>query len=216
VSHVAAATVDDLVPDVAIVPCGIDVATYRMDEPREPTRVVFLGRDEPRKGLDVLLDAWPLVRRVVPEAELVVLGASRRPEPGVRYHGTVNEEQKRRLLAGSAVLVAPNLLGESFGIVLLEGMAAGCAIVASALPAFADVLDGAGMLVPKDDCEALAGSIAALLQDRRLWQQYADLGSRRVQAFDRSRVLDGYLRAYESALAADRRATRHHERVGAP
>lgn len=200
-SPVAADALPDRWGDVEVIPNAIDVASYQPEVPRHPHRVVFLGRDDPRKGLDVLLEAWPAIRRAVPEAELVVMGRGRpRTVPGVEFRGRVEDEEKRRTLSSAAVMVAPNLGGESFGITVAEAMAAGCAVVASDLAAFAAVLDGNGILVPAGDAAYLARQVAGLLADPA---RIEGLGRRAREAaarFDWARVLGRYRRAYESAL----------------
>jgi phosphatidylinositol alpha-mannosyltransferase len=130
-------------------------------------RITFLGRlDEPRKGLDVLLAALPEIRSALGEIEVVVAGqGSIAPPPGVRLLGPISEAAKVELLTSSDVFVAPHRARESFGIVLLEAMAAGAPVVASALPAFADLLrprgggEPLGELVPIGDAAALAAAI---------------------------------------------------------
>lgn len=202
VSPVAAQVLEGIA-DYRIVPNGLDVALYRMgEEHRAPTRVMFLGRDDPRKGLDVLLAAWPSIRNAVPTADLVVAGTDRPPIDGVSFLGRVSEEEKRSLLRGSAVFVAPNLGGESFGIVLTEAMAAGCAIVASDLPAFVDVLGDSGSIVPAGDGEAIARSIIELLEDGARRSALQRAAAVRVERFDKAAVTAGYVEAYESALRA--------------
>lgn len=190
--------------DVRVIPNGIDVADYAPGTaPRRANRVAFLGRDDPRKGLDVLIEAWARVRDVMPDAQLTVMGTARESIiPGVEWLGRVDEETKRRGLQESAVYCAPNTGGESFGIVLVEAMAAGCAVVASDLAAFAAVVGEAGMLVPAGDADALAGTLISLLQSPDLT---AELGARaitRAARFDRSSVLPAYVTAYEQAIGA--------------
>ncbi len=189
---------DDL--DVSIVPNGIDVASMRVDVPRDPLAVVFLGRDEPRKGLDVLLEAWPAVQSAVPDARLVVMGAAREVE-GVDWRGVVDEEEKAATLNGSAVYVAPNLGGESFGIVLVEGMAAGVAVVASDLSAFVEVGEDAALYFPVGDADALADRLVTVLTDEELRAGLSEAGIERAAAFDWSVVAAEYRRHYESALS---------------
>ncbi len=203
VSPVAAGAVEPLAGTVTIVPNAIDVVSYRLDLPRHPRRVVFVGRDEPRKGLDVLLDAWPGVRASLPEAELMVVGGRRSPQPGVRYLGVTDEAEKRRVLAGAAILCAPNLGRESFGIVLAEGLAAGCRVVAADLPAFRFVLGETGTLVPPGDATALARALVADLRDEPTSSSEA-ARRRRAAEFDWSVVLDRYLAIYEQAVAGRR------------
>lgn len=201
VSPVAASAVSPLVEKLRIIPNGLDSERYRLPLPRHPQRVVFLGRDEPRKGLAVLLSAWERVARQVPSAELVVLGAARsEPAANVHYLGRVDDEAKRRELAQAAILCAPNLGQESFGLVLLEGMAAGCAVVASRLPAFEDVAGAAARLFAPGNVEQLAASLVDLLQDP---EQAASLGLQareKAREFDWQNVLPKYLAAYREAI----------------
>lgn len=200
VSAVAAAAVDGLV-SVRIIPNGIDLEDYRPgDDPPPRDGVLFIGRDEPRKGLDVLLQAWPLIRSRNPRAELRVVGAVRESGPeGVTFLGRVSDQRKRELLATSAVLAVPNLGGESFGIVGLEGLASGCAVVASDLDAFRAVCADAAVYARTGDPLDLASAVNSLLGDRGL---RADLGVRAVRRsrqFGRGVVLGAYLLAYEDA-----------------
>ena len=106
---------------------------------------MFLGRDDPRKGLDVLLEAWTTVHAQHDQAQLTVIGrVERPPQPGVTFVGFADEREKERLLSQAEIMVAPQIGGESFGITVAEGLAAGCQVIASDLPAFAYVLDGVG------------------------------------------------------------------------
>lgn len=212
VSEVAASALPERWGAVEIVPNAIDVASYRRPVPRQPNRVSFLGRDDPRKGLGVLLAAWPEIRVAHPEAELLVLGVTRpgSPPPGVRFLGRVDEEEKRRSLASSTVHVAPNVGGESFGLVVAEAMAAGCAVVASDIPAFRAVLGGGGRLVPPGDVAALAGAVATLLGDPATASDLGETAAVSVGRFDWPNVTASYRRVYESALE------RHGSRIGKP
>ena len=198
-------TAADAIPadwgDLEIIPNAIDVASYDISVARIRSRVAFLGRDEPRKGLDVLLDAWPDVRSAHPDAELVVMGADRGiPPPGVTYLGPVTGREKRRVLASSSIYVAPNTGGESFGIVVVEGMAAGCAVVASELESFREVLGDSGRLVPVGDPAALAEAISALLADPENARRLGVSARKRSSRFDWSQVVERYLEVYANAL----------------
>jgi phosphatidylinositol alpha-mannosyltransferase len=185
---------------VRIVPNGLDVARYRTGAERVPRRVVFLGRDDPRKGLDTLLQAWPLVASAVPGAELRVLGATRRSGPaGVEFLGRVEEAAKVAELGAAAVLCAPNLGGESFGLIVAEGLAAGCAVVASDLAAFRHVAGDAARLVPPGDAAALSRALTEILWDEGEIARLSGVGRRAAACFDRAAVLEGYLAAYRAA-----------------
>jgi phosphatidyl-myo-inositol alpha-mannosyltransferase len=201
VSTVAAGAVSALT-SVRIIPNGIDLEAYLPEPGSRKAGVVFLGRDEPRKGLDVLLRAWPLVRSRHPDVELRVVGASRTAGPaGVDFVGRVSEEDKRFELSRAAMLVVPNLGGESFGIVGLEGLAAGCAVVASDLDAFRDVCGDAAIYATPGDPVSLAAAMRSVVGDEHLRADLGERALRRSRRFGRDVVLGAYLMAYEEALA---------------
>lgn len=201
VSPVARAAIPERWGPVEVIPNAIDVASFRLRVARESRRVAFLGRDDPRKGLDLVLEAWPEVIQARPDAELIVMGADRGvPPPGVIYLGRVSGEEKRRVLASSAVYVAPNTGGESFGLVVAEGMAAGCAVVASDLDAFKAVLGDTGELVAAGDTSALARALADLLQDPDKAKRLGEAAAERVRRFDWSEVVESYRNAYAQSL----------------
>ncbi len=201
VSPVAAAAVAGLV-QCREIPNGIDVDAYRPADAAVAGRVVFLGRDEPRKGLDVLLEAWPAVRAEHPGATLRVVGSQRSgPAEGVEYLGRVDEAHKRDELRRAAVLCAPNLGGESFGLVVAEGMAAGCAVVASDIPAFRAVLGDAGVLVEPGSPAQLSSALARLLGDPGTAGKYGELALRAAGRFDGAAVAAAYEGVYRSVAS---------------
>ena len=203
VSPVAESVVDRLGP-IRIIPNGIDLRVFRVD-PKQPGSVVFVGRDDERKGLDVLLAAWPGVIEAVPHAELTVVGAIRSdPPPGVTYLGRVPDDEKQAVLARSEVAVTPNLGGESFGIVVAEAMASGCAVVASALPAFTRVLGSTGRLVKVGDSHGVEAAVIDLLTHGSEREELVAASMDRVQMFDGRTVAAEYVSAYEDAIASHR------------
>jgi phosphatidylinositol alpha-mannosyltransferase len=159
--------------DAVVIPNGIEFDDFaRLRESRaDHPRLIFLGRlDEPRKGLDVLLAAVPLIRKSRPDVEVIVAGQGNRPLPTwCSSLGMISAEAKIALLGSADVFVAPHLARESFGIVLLEAMARGVPIVASQLPSFLDVLgsqqDGGqlGEVFAAGDSAALAASVLRVL-----------------------------------------------------
>lgn len=204
VSHVSASAISPF-SNPRVIPNGIDTADYGRGEKRT-NRVAFLGRDDERKGLQVMLDAWPHVREHIPEAELRVIGAERDDTiPGVAFLGRVSEATKLEELSSAEVYCAPNLGGESFGIVVVEGMASGCAIVASAIPAFVSVLDGSGELIAPGDSGALAQRILSLLNDRRHLESRQAAAVEAAARFDGQAVADRYIAAYDDAIASHSR-----------
>lgn len=200
VSAEAANAVDGFAGDVEIVPNAVDVSAFPA-RTRLRHQVAFVGRDDPRKGLDDLLEAWPRVRAAVPTAELVVVGARRgSSEDGVIFEGRVSGARKREVLASSAVYCAPNTGNESFGVTLVEGMAAGCAVVATDLPAFVAVAGGVADHVPVGDPRVLADTLVRLLEDEERSRRLRAAAKERARDFDWNRVLPRWIELYEQAM----------------
>lgn len=199
VSRTAADVLPASLP-VTIVPNAIDVDAFGASVDKTPTRVAFIGRDEPRKGLDVLVAAWPVVLAAVPSAELVVMGADR-GLPDIRWVNHVSDSDKASILGSSGVYVAPSIGGESFGVVLVEGMAAGAALVSSDLKAYRDVAGDAAVYFETGNARALAQALIDLLGDDERRDALADVGRVRATEFDWSVVAARYESIYEHALS---------------
>jgi phosphatidylinositol alpha-mannosyltransferase len=185
---------------IEVIPNGIDydrLASLAGD--RRGRRVLFVGRPEPRKGLHVLLDAF---RRLPDDAELVLVGPERAEGDRVRALGRVDDHELRRQLADADVLCAPSLGGESFGVVLAEGMAAGLPVVASRIPGYVEVLpETCGRLVPPGDPGGLATALSELLADEDLRRRLGEAGRREAARFAWPRVAEQVLAVYERAVA---------------
>lgn len=199
--------------DYRIIPNGVDVSgqpvrTQPADEPG--SRILFIGRPERRKGLPVLLEAFA---HLPERARLDVVGVSqdqlertgvRLPAAvtrRIRAHGHVTDRERARLLSSSDVLCVPSLAGESFGIVLLEGMAAGVPVVASAIPGYVDVLPpSCGILVPPGDAPRLATALAGLLDDGAARARLGSAGRQEAWKYDWSRVAARILEVYREVL----------------
>ena len=168
VSTAAAATARECLGlEATILFNGVDLGAIDAAEPwptKGPT-VLFVGRDEPRKGRDVLLAAARLLPESVtlwvtgspPERKTHIAGAS------IEFLGVIDDTERDRRLRGADVLCAPSRGGESFGMVLLEAMAASTAVVASDIEGYREALDGHGTLVAPDDPVQLAGALTAAL-----------------------------------------------------
>jgi phosphatidylinositol alpha-mannosyltransferase len=201
--------------DAVEIPNGVDVASFasapRLDGyPRAGKTVLFLGRyDEPRKGMTVLLGALPSLVERFPDVQLLIVGRGDedqlRSQAGklvghLRFLGQVDDAGKASAMRSADVYCAPNTGGESFGIVLVEAMAAGTAVVASDLHAFRRVLrDGeAGQLVPVEDSAALAAGLIAVLENDVLRERYVKAGAAAVRRYDWSVVAGQIIRVYET------------------
>ncbi|BDO42293.1 GDP-mannose-dependent alpha-(1-2)-phosphatidylinositol mannosyltransferase [Cellulomonas sp. NTE-D12] len=214
--------VEHLGGDAVVIPNGVYVDRFahaardeRWTGTRDAPTIAFLGRlDEARKGLPVLLGAVGRVLDEVPGARFLVAGrgdtgADQAQEvlgtraASVEFLGGLSDEDKARLLSSADVYCAPQTGGESFGIVLVEAMSAGAAVVASDLGAFARVLDdgSAGVLFRTGDSVDLADTLLRVLGDAELRRTVADHARQVVRRYDWSTVSDQVLTVYEMAVA---------------
>ena len=211
---------------LSVVPNGVDVKFFAPSARTPGTRAVrllFVGQwMDRRKGLSVLVDALQRLQAGGVEATLDVVGNGG-PEPrdlerrtpgafprGVTVHGIVSEEELRRLLHAADVFVAPSLGCESFGMVLLEAMAAGCAVVCSDIDGYRSVTSKEGAwLVPAGDPVKLGEALAALAvaPERRHRMGNSNLGAARQYDWRAiaARIREEYARASASETARRRR-----------
>ena len=202
--------------DAVVIPNGVDISTFTNAKPMfgwpgDHQSIVFLGRgDEPRKGLSVLVEAYPEIRRQHPQVRLLIAGPgepadalkklSREDRASVTVLGMIAPQDKASVLASGSVYVAPNTGGESFGIVLLEAMASGTPVVASDLEAFKRVLDNgkAGITFENENSEDLARVVGQLLSDPTRQAELSAQGKLRAAEFDWSVVAERIVDVYES------------------
>lgn len=188
--------------DYEIIPNGVDTAQFARtsiipEDAHGCLNILFVGRLEPRKGLKYLLRAFPYVKRRVPKCRLIVVGdgplrsyyerfVDRDIQADVIFKGRVTADELSSLYSNSAILCAPAVRGESFGIVLLEGMASGLPIVASGIEGYKCVLShgGEGILVKPRDPLALAEAILYLLQDERARMELEQRGREKAARYD--------------------------------
>jgi len=157
-----------------VIPNGVEIPKG-IDPGGRAESIVFAGRHDPRKGLPVLLRAWPRLRgrglrlRVLgadPLAVRLLLARLRMSEEGIDLLGFVDDATLTDELAAAKLLVAPSLGNESFGMVITRAFACAAPVVASDIPGYREILsEETGALVPPDDPEALADAVAALLED---------------------------------------------------
>ncbi len=206
--------------DYRIIPNGVDLELFRAKaKPVERfcdgrLNILFVGRLEKRKGFGVLLEAFGHVQREVPGVRLLVVGAFNDDDKkpfiefirknriyGVRFIGHVPEDELPRYYHTCDVFCAPSLGYESFGMVLIEAMAAGKPVVASAIPGYTEVVkSGAeGLLVPPGDPQALARAIIHLLQNPQLRITMGEMGKRKASRYSWRQIASEVLEYYKEA-----------------
>lgn len=216
--------IDHLGGDAVIIPNGVDTAVFAAARPDERWTatlqapiICFLGRlDEPRKGLAVFIASVGKILEAVPGARFVVAGQGDEGkaaaieqlvgagiDPGrVEFIGRITDGEKCALFSGGAIYVAPQTGGESFGIVLVEAMAAGALVVASNLGAFERVLDhgNAGMLFVNGDGADLARVCIQALADRAASQAITSHAQVWAGRFDWKHVTTQIENVYDIAV----------------
>jgi phosphatidylinositol alpha-mannosyltransferase len=202
--------------DAVIIPNGVRVSDFTKFPAKAiengPFRILFLGRlDESRKGLAVLLAALEKIIKVFPDliCEIVGPGEISEISPKIKknlvFKGMLSSNEKAKAYTSCDVYVAPNLGGESFGIVLLEAMSAGCPVLASDLSAFKRVLKNgeAGALFEAGNAESLANELIGLLQDQARRKNLRNSGFIRAKEFDWTNIVRQILDVYASVSQVD-------------
>jgi phosphatidylinositol alpha-mannosyltransferase len=201
---------DGIQGDFTVLFNGIDVERFANAEPMptESPTVLFFGRHEPRKGLGVLLDA---VTALPDDVTVWIVGhgpqtdalkAKHANNPRLEWLGRVDDTELARRLASADVFCAPSLFGESFGVVLIEAMAAGTAIVASDLPGYRAVAlpDEHALLVPPEDVDALAKTLNELLADPIRRAELVAAGRVRAEEYAMPKLAAAYAELYTSLV----------------
>lgn len=192
---------------------GIELERFRKADrtlASHPT-IAYVGRHEPRKGLGVLIDAMKMLPDSVrlwvmsqgPETEALKRRAG--GDSRIEWLGPVTDEEKIERLKGADVFCVPSLRGESFGIVLLEGMAARTPVVASDLPGYRNVASSGteALLTPPGDSEALADALRSVLSNPLQGEDLVRAGDRRAEQFNIDRLAEIYVDLYRSAISLE-------------
>jgi phosphatidylinositol alpha-mannosyltransferase len=168
-------------------------------------RVLFVGRHEERKGLEVALRALAMVGA---EIEFLVVGdgpltaslQKQYPDRRVRWLGQVDKEERAKRYRSAEMLIAPSIGGESFGVVLLEAMANGTPVVASDIPAYRwlTVNGDSALLFPPGDSDALAKLLVDLIANATLQARLRDRGYARVRSFSFAEIAKRYVTLFEA------------------
>jgi phosphatidylinositol alpha-mannosyltransferase len=205
-----------------IIPSGIDYAFFAAEVPPVPRfmddkrNILFVGRQEKRKGLPYLLEAYARLKTEMPKLRLIIVG----PDGGIRpacqryisqhdvkdvvFTDFVPYEDLPRYYKTGDVFCAPNTGQESLGLIILEAMAAGTPIVASRIEGFSDVLtDGVhGLLVPPRDSDALYAAIKRLLSDAAMREVMAQAGARQAQKYSWEEISGRVLQYYQETASS--------------
>lgn len=205
-----------------IVPNGVDVTRFSSAEPIPELRdgrlnVLFVGRMEPRKGAKFLLAALPAIRAALPDSRVTFVGGGpltwyyrshvpRSCRDYATFEGRVSGDMLPRYFRTADVYCSPATGGESFGIVLLEAMAAGAAIVASNIEGYRDVLshEETGILVPPREPAAIADAVTRVGRDESLRGALVENARCAVERYSWDRVTREILGVYEEALSGAR------------
>lgn len=205
-----------------VIPNGVETDRFRPDLVRPLPQfddgrpnILFVGRPEKRKGVGYLLRAYPHVKNAFPDARFIVVGAGNWEESPYRAYierhnlrdivivGRVSEEELPRYHRSAQVFCSPAVEGESFGIVLLEAMAAGLPVVASDIEGYREVLaDGReGLLVPPRDARAVATAVCEVLQNPPMAAEMGEAGLRTAQFYSWPRIAEQVLDFYVKTAA---------------
>jgi phosphatidylinositol alpha-mannosyltransferase len=188
---------------------GIELSRFASAAPvKKENAIFFIGRHEPRKGLSVLLEAMALLPGDVrlwvasdgPETE--ELKRRFASDARIEWLGRIDDEEKYERLRRASLFCAPSLRGESFGVVLLEAMAAGTPVVASDIDGYRNVATDSetAVLVEPGNVQALASSMARVIADSRLSESLVSAGLAHAQSFSMDALAVKYVAMYERAL----------------
>ena len=189
-----------------IIPNGIDFKRFSTPlPPIEKLRdgklnILFVGRAEKRKGLNFLLEAYPLIKQEVPQSRLVIVGPETRQKyehiakklalTDVVFTDYIPNDDLPAYYQTADVFCSPATGGESFGIILLEAMAASKAIVASSIDGYASLINNGveGLMVPPKDITALANTIVTLLKDEPRRREMGMHGRQKAEQYSWSNI----------------------------
>ncbi len=201
--------------NIVVIPCGVRPGPARSEFAPFPT-AFFSGRLTRQKGVHVLLDAWRTVALEIPQARLLIAGDG--PEraaleqaagAGVTFLGSVPHADLNEIARGAWIQVVPSVGFEPFGLVAVEGMMRGSAVVAARSGGLADLVEHnvTGRLTEPGDRDGLADTLVAMLSDRKLCEQMGDRGRRiATERYGDALYVERFARLYESLIADSRYA----------
>lgn len=201
-----------------VIPNGVNISFYSKAKPingyqDDYTNLLWVGRLDKRKGLRYLLEAYGTLKWDYPKLRLIVVGPgepdgdcyriiSERNLQDIVFVGSVSDEIKASYYKTADIYCSPATGNESFGIVLIEAMAAGTPIVATNIEGYSSVItdESNGLLVPPKNPDALAIAIERLLKDTSLQRRLASKATKDVKQYDWSKVTDQVLKVYKKHL----------------
>ena len=213
VSEQAKVSAERWVPyDFEVIPNGVLIPPEADSGNRENT-IVFIGRHDPRKGMPVLLRAWPDIHRRTgarlrlvgadPLAVQLLLTRHRVSNEGIDVLGFLPQEELTAELLRARALVAPSIGMESFGMVLTRAFACAVPVVASDIPGYRAVMtDDTGVLFPVGDADALAEAVGNLLEDEPRRRELGEHARRiAVERYSWDRIAERLEQIYREVAA---------------
>ena len=191
-----------------IIPNGVDPDRFKKSgKQKNPFEILFVGRIEPRKGLQFLIDALPIIKKEFPEAKLIVAGGGYKemkmnipPEvkDSIEFLGFVEPSVLPDIFSRASIFVSPAICGESFGIVLLEAMGTETPVIASNISGYRCVVSDKenGLLVCPENSKDIADKVITLLKDKNLYKTLVEGGLKTVQKYSWDKVAKDILNFY--------------------
>jgi phosphatidyl-myo-inositol alpha-mannosyltransferase len=208
-----------MVESMRYIPLGVDLSVYKPVKKRMPLSgagtktIVYIGRQEKRKGVDLLLEAFSLLEKNKPNVHLIMGGSGvmtnklkqyveEEELKNVKFTGFLSEEEKIRLLQNADVACFPSPFGEGFGIVLLESMAVGVPVVAGNNIGYAQVMKGSGRLGLVDPSAAkdFANRLEVFLEDAEVRKLMSSWALREIKQYNYPKVVTQYEKVYQDAI----------------
>lgn len=188
--------------DWRVIPGGVDTDRFRPVDAPAGRQILFVGRLDWRKGVGIAIASLAKVRERVGDARLTVVGTGPmersarqlvrklRLDEAVSFHGYVGRDRLPHYFGDAAAFCAPSLGGEGFGLVLLEAMASGVPVAASAIPGYSDVVEDGrtGLLFPAGNATALADCLVRVLGDPVLARDLAERGRTHAESMSWTNV----------------------------
>jgi phosphatidylinositol alpha-mannosyltransferase len=191
-----------------IIPNGVDPNRFKKSgKQKNPFEILFVGRIEPRKGLQFLIDALPSIKKEFPEVKLTVVGGGYKDmklvipsevKDSIKFLGFVAPSDLPGIFSHAAVFVSPAICGESFGIVLLEAMGTETPVIASSISGYRCVIEDKknGLLVAPMSSKDIADKVMTLLKDKNLYKILVEGGLKTVRKYSWDKVAKDILNFY--------------------